>query len=63
MNSVTDSAMKNWTGDSMDKEMEKTLTLVFDTARDYAERTGYSFWELSPTEQRKEIENYYEDHQ
>ena len=47
----------------MDKEMEKILTLVFDAAKDFFERTRRNFWGLSPTEQRKVIEYYYEDHQ
>jgi len=38
---------------------EQNLLLVYDTARAYAERTLGNFWEdLSPTEQRKEIEQY-----
>ena len=40
---------------------EQNLLLVYDTAQAYAERTGLSFWEdLSPTEQRKEIEQFLE---
>jgi hypothetical protein len=41
----------------------ENLVLVFDTAKAYAERTGKNFWDdLSLVEQRKEIENYMEDH-
>ena len=45
------------------KELEKNLVLVWDTAKDYAERTGGDFWTLRITQQRKELENYAEDHQ
>ena len=42
---------------------EQNLLLVYDTAKAYDERTLGNFWEdLSPTEQRKEIEKFKEDH-
>jgi len=45
------------------KELEKDSVLVFDTAAAYAERTGGCYWDdLSITEQRKELEQYAEEH-
>jgi hypothetical protein len=42
--------------------LEYQLELVWHTAKEYAERTGKSFWDdLSLTEQRKELENFKED--
>lgn len=46
-----------------DKELEKDLVLVFDTAADLHEATGIDFYSLSPTVQRQYLENYKEDHQ
>ena len=44
------------------EKLEADLVLVYDTAVAYAERTLGDFWyDLSPTEQRKELENYKED--
>ncbi len=46
-----------------DSILEQDLVLVFDTAAAYAERTGMDFYEdLTPTQQRQELENYQEDH-
>ena len=46
----------------MKTQLEADLVLVYDTAAAYAERTGKCFWEdLSPTEQRKELENFKEE--
>jgi hypothetical protein len=44
------------------KKLEADLVLVFDTAREYFERTGRDFYKLRPTDARKELENYQEDH-
>ena len=51
----------------MFKEKESNLArrehiLEILVAEQYFEETGISFWDLSPTEQRKEIENYKEDY-
>ena len=46
-----------------DKELEKDLVLVFDTAADLHEATGIDFYSLSPTVQRQYLENYKEDHE
>src|ERR1017187_6575690 len=45
-----------------DKELEKDLVLVFDTAADLHEATGIGFYGLSPTVQRQYLEKYKEDH-
>ena len=62
----------SWIGTSPDAETlaqaveanfmnEADLVLVWETAKKYAERTGLDFWKLSLVQQRKEIENFYED--
>ena len=46
----------------INEKLEADLLLVWDTSVAYAERTGYDFWEeLSPTAQRKMLENFKED--
>jgi len=64
----------SWIGTSPDAETlaqaveanfmnEADLVLVWEAAKEYAERTGKCFWEdLSIVQQRKELESYYEDH-
>lgn len=54
----------NQTLNNEEKKLTSDLVLVWDCAKEYAERTGKCFWEdLSPTEQRKELENFKEDHE
>jgi hypothetical protein len=42
---------------------DQLLRLLYKVSKAYFERTGESLWRLSPTQQRKEIENYMEDNQ
>jgi hypothetical protein len=44
------------------KELEKDLVLVFDTAAALHEATGLDFYDLEPTVQRELLDYFKEDH-
>lgn len=49
--------------DDWPKEERDEIDLELKAAAAYAERTGKNFYELSLVGQRKEFENYKEDHE
>lgn len=47
-----------------DRELEKDLVLVYDTAKEFHEATGLDFYtDIEPVAQRKFLEYYKEDYE